>query len=287
MKTLPLLVLALLASMAAFPAEGPRILIVTDMEGVGGIEDPEEQVTPGQRRFEESRRLLTGEVNAAVKGLMEAGAVEVAIWDGHDGSRTLSVADIPPGAQLIQGKPTPADFYLADRSYDGIVFIGQHAMAGTKNGILSHTQSFSVQGIFLNGRPVGELGQVAAIAGYFNIPVIMLSGDQAACDEMTALQPKAETVAVKRLAGKRSALSLSHQRACELITAAAARALKHLGEFVPWRIVGDVEMKIEYYPESPGATAAALTTDRKGYVPKTVVYRGHTVLEAYRQWLGN
>ncbi len=278
-------VLVFFASLA-FSAERPRILIVTDMEGVSGIEDPEEQLTPGQLRFEESRRLLTGEVNAAVAGALQAGAREVVIWDGHDGSRTLSVAHIHPGAQLIQGKPTPADFYLEDRLYDGILFIGQHAMAGTKNAVLSHTQSFSVQGIFLNGRPVGELGQVAAIAGYFNIPVIMLSGDQAACDEMIALQPRAEVVAVKRLVGRRSALSLSHKQACDLITAAATRAVSRIGEFAPWKIEGEVEMKIEYYPESPGATAAALTTEQKRYSAKTVVYRGRTVLEAYQQWLG-
>ena len=283
MKTFPVLVLF---TSLAFSLERPRILIVTDMEGVSGIEDPDEQLTPGQPRFEESRKLLSGEVNAAVAGALAGGAREVVIWDGHDSSRTLSVATIHPGAQLLQGEPTPADFYLEDRLYDGIVFIGQHAMAGTKNAVLSHTQSFGVQGIFLNGRPVGELGQVAAIAGYFNIPVIMLSGDQAACDEMITFQPKAEIVAVKRLAGKRSALSLSHERACSLITAAATRAVRRLGEFVPWKIEGNIEMKIEYYPESPGATAAKLTTEQKSYSAKTVVYRGRTVLEAYQQWLG-
>lgn len=283
MKTIPAL---LLFASLVLSAERPRIFIVTDMEGVSGIEDADEQTTPGQRRFEESRKLLIGEVNAAVKGALAGGAREVVIWDGHDGSRTLTVADIPPGARLIQGKPTPANYYLEDHLYEGIIFIGQHAMAGTKNGVLAHTQSFAVQGIFLNGKPVGELGQVAAIAGYFNIPVIMLSGDQAACEEMLVLQPKAETVAVKRLAGKRSALSLSHDEACSLITAAATRAVRRLGEFVPWKIDGDVELKFEYYPEAPGASAAALTTEQKSYAAKTVVYRGHTVLEAYQQWLG-
>jgi D-aminopeptidase len=103
---------------------------------------------------------------------------------------------------------------------------------------------------------------------------------------MLSLQPKAETVPVKRLAGKRSAVSLSHERACGLITAAATRAVRRLGEFAPWKLEGEVEMKIEYYPESPGATAAALTTEQKRYTAKSVVYRGRTVLEAYQQWLG-
>src|SRR6476659_796502 len=86
---------------------GPRIFVVTDMEGVGGVNNADEQLLPGQRRYEESRRLLTGELNAAVEGALAAGATEVVVWDGHDGSRSLSIEDIHPRARLIQGKPTP------------------------------------------------------------------------------------------------------------------------------------------------------------------------------------
>ena len=177
------------------------------------MNNAEEQLLPGQRRFEESRRLLVGELNAAVEGALKGGAQEVVIWDGHDGSRTLSIDEIHPKAKLIQGRPTPANYYLSDRLYEGIFFVGQHAMSGARAAVLAHSQSFTVQNIFINGKPVGEIGQTAAIAGYFSIPVIMLAGDQAACDELLALQPKAETVAVKRLVGKASTLSLSHAEA--------------------------------------------------------------------------
>ena len=261
----------LCASWAA--AQGPRILIVTDMEGVGGVNNAEEQLLPGQRRFDESRRLLTGEINAAVEGALSAGAAEVVIWDGHDGSRALSIDDIHPRAKLLQGRPTPPDYYLADRLYDGILFVGQHAMAGAAGGVLAHSQSFSVQNIFLNGKAVGEIGQVAAIAGYFSIPVIMLAGDQAACDELLDLQPKAETVAVKRLAGKASTISLSHAEAKKQIADKARRAVGRVREFKPWKIDGPVELKFEYRPQAPATET------------RTVVYRGQTVLEAYEQWL--
>src|SRR6266704_1878769 len=267
-------------------AQKPNFLIVTDMEGVGGVNNADEQLLPGQRRYDESRRLLVGEIDAAIKGLLEAGAGRVVVWDGHDGSRSLSIADIDPAAELLQGRPTPASYYLGDRLYDGIMFVGQHAMAGAKNGVLAHSQSFSVQNIFLNARPVGEIGQVAAIAGYFNIPVIMLAGDQAACEEVLALQPKAETVAVKSLAGKGSTLSLSHAEAKARIEAAARRAVQRLSEFAPWKIQGEVEWKFEYYPESPGTPAPVLSRENKQVSPRTVVYRGATVLEAFEQWLG-
>ncbi len=246
-------------------AQGPRIFIVTDMEGVGGVNNSDEQLLPGQRRYDESRHLLAGEVNATIDGALEAGASQVVIWDGHDSSRSLSVDD--------------------EKLYDGIMFVGQHAMAGTK-GVLSHTQSFSVQNIFLNGQPVGEIGQVAAIAGQFDIPVIMLSGDQAACDEILTLQPRAETVAVKRLVGKASSLSLSHAEARLQIQAAANRAVKRISEFKPWKLQTPVEMKIEYYPGAAGVPAAAFNRgESKQVAPRTVVYRGRTVLEVYQHWL--
>ena len=263
----------LLACSFAFGA-GPRILIVTDMEGVGGVANADEQLLPGQRRYEESRRLLTGEVNSAVDGALAAGASEVVIWDGHDGSRSLSVDEIHPRAKLIQGRPTPANYYMSEKLYDGIFFVGQHAMAGAKDAVLAHSQSYSVKRITLNEKEVGEIGQVAAIAGYFDIPVIMLAGDQAACTEVVDLQPHAITVAVKHLAGKASAISLSHDEAKKQIRLAAQKAVVHLADYKPWKVTGPVELVIEYHPEPQYPSGRILR------------FHGDDVLGAYQEWLG-
>ncbi len=134
----------LLACSAYALAEGPKLLIVTDMEGVGGVNNAEEQLLPGQRRFEESLRILTGELNAAVSAAAAAGASTIVVWDGHDGSRAFALDQLDSRASLIQGRPTPANYYLSDRLYDGVLFIGQHAMAGAKGGVLAHSQSFNV-----------------------------------------------------------------------------------------------------------------------------------------------
>jgi D-amino peptidase len=267
--------LAVLLFASTCPAQGARIFIITDMEGVGGVNDREEQVLPGQRRFPESQRLLTGEINAAVQGAVTAGATEIVIWDGHDGSRSLSIDEIHPAAKLIQGKPTPANYYLAPRLYDGIMFIGQHAMAGTQNGLIAHSQSHSIKRITINGKEAGEIGQIVAIGGYFDIPVIMLAGDQAACDEFLGYQPKAPTVAVKRLAGKASSLSLSHAEARRRIESAAREAVLRVKEFKPWKLAGPVEMVFEFLPQPPERPAG-----------RSVTYRGATVLEAFEAWLG-
>ena len=248
-------------------AEGPKVFIVTDMEGVGGVNNADEQLLPGQRRYEETRRLLNGEVNAAVAGALEAGASEVVIWDGHDGSRSLAIDEIHPRARLIQGSDTPANYYLAEKLYDGIMFVGQHAMAGARDAVLAHSQSFNVKRITLNGSPVGEIAQVAAIAGHFSIPVIMLSGDQAACAEILAIQPEAVTVAVKRLAGSKSSLSLAHADAVRQIEQAADKAVRQIARYKPWKLAGPVVMTIEY-------------------ADRTATYSGRNVLEAYQEWLG-
>jgi len=104
---------------------------------------------------------------------------------------------------------------------------------------------------------------------------------------MLALQPKAETVAVKRLVGKDSTLSLSHAEAKAQIQAAARRAVARIHEFAPWKIEGPVEMKVESFPGTPGVSAAALSkAGEKELAPRTVVYRGRNVLEAYQRWIG-
>ena len=102
----------------------------------------------------------------------------------------------------------------------------------------------------------------------------MLAGDRAACDEMLALQPKAETVAVKQLVGKASTLSLPHGEACARIRVAAKAAVARIKDFKPWKLEGPIELKFEFKP------------DDKQPSGRTVAYTGATVLEAYQQWLG-
>jgi D-amino peptidase len=259
-------------------AQGPRIFMVTDLEGVTGVYSWDEQVMPGQRRFEESRRLLIAEVNAAIQGALEGGASEVVVWDGHDSSRTLSVEDLLPHAKLIQDIRTPGSYYLDEIPCQGLMFVGQHAKAGTPKGLLAHSEDLIVQNMFLNGKTIGEIGQIVALAGYFKVPVIMLTGDQAACDEVREYQPTAETVAVKRMVGTGSALSLSHTEARALIREAARRAVKRLGEFKPWVIEGPVEIRWDFNPEKTKTGEIRQRPSR--------VYRGRNVLEALQEWAG-
>jgi D-amino peptidase len=132
-----------------------------------------------------------------------------------------------------------------DDSFAGLFQVGCHAMAGTLNAFLDHTQSsrswFSYS---LGGREMGEMGQVAAIAGHYGVPTLLVTGDEAACAEAREFFGDIETVAVKRATGRNHASCLHPKRAQELIREAAARAIKSVGELQPFVVEMPAEVKL-------------------------------------------
>lgn len=235
------------AEAPAQPSGGSKVFMITDMEGVSGIFDTDLQCLPNAcPRWAEAHQLQTGEVNAAVDGLMEGGATEVVVWDGHDGSRSLSALDIHPKCRLLTGEPVSPTLDL-DRSYRAMLFIGQHAMAGAKKGILNHSySSLGVQNMWINNRRAGEIGARVMLAGTFGIPVIMLSGDTAACKELRALVPNAECAEVKSGASRGAGYMLPHPAACALIRQTARRAMARISEIQPYAVSGPAEVRVEF-----------------------------------------
>lgn len=255
-----------------------KIFMTTDLEGVDGIFDCELQCDPQKSvRWEESHRLLTEEVNAAVKGLYEGGATDVYIYDGHDSGRSLSVLDVDARVHLLEGRPVSPTAEL-DASYNAFVFIGQHAMASAEKGVLTHTESIEgIQNAWVNGRPTGEIGFFVMMAGQLGIPAIMLSGDTAACREFHELVPEAECAEVKTAVSRTAAWMLSHPAACALITETARRAIQSLPQIKPYKLPGPVEVKIEYTTQ-----ATPLITPREGIERldgRTFIFRGKDIID--------
>ena len=260
-----------------------RVFVITDLEGVDGIFDSELQCIPFQSpRFEESRKLLTGEVNSAVDGLVEGGAVDVVVWDGHDGSRTLSTLDINPRARLIQGRSVSLTEEL-NSSYAAVIFIGQHAMAGAEKGILSHSYSSQgIQNIWVNNKPVGEIGGRVMLAGALGIPVIMLSGDTAACRELHDLVPGAACAEVKSGFSRNAGISLSHPAACALIHSTARDAMQHLEQMRPYTLAGPVEVKVEFTTAGTHSFRSGDGVERLN--DRTWVFRGKNIMDAWTKY---
>jgi D-amino peptidase len=276
------LILGLFAASVFGQAPRPKkVYMETDMEGVSGIFDTNLQCMPGQSpRFEESRKLLTGEINAAVDGLFAGGATEVIVDDGHDGGQTLSVLDINPKCRLIQGRPVPRVF---DSTFCAMVFIGQHPMAGARNGILSHTyDSLNTQNLWINGKPVGELGSTALVAGEFGIPVIMVSGDTAVCKELYEFAPQAECAEVKSGLSRTSGIMLPHPVACKLIYEKAKLAMEHLSEMKPYKIEGPVEIRDENTTRGTNRWSEGNGVHRVD--ERTWVFQGKDFMDAWRKY---
>ncbi len=204
-----------------------KIFMITDMEGVAGVVSFVDQSYPDGRYYDAGKRLVTGEVNAAIDGLLAAGVEETLVWDGH-GAGAIDFEELHPKALLLHGRPSPLWSRLQEviRRYDACVIVGQHAMAGVATSNQNHTQnSHTVDAYRLNGKLIGEIGQLALFMGGLGLPLLFLSGERDACREAEDLVSGITTVAVKEGLGRGSAISLSAQTARQRIRQGIATAV--------------------------------------------------------------
>lgn len=270
---------ALLATCAT--AQSHRsILLITDAEGVAGV-CRQEQTEPTNP---ELQKLLAGEINAAIKGFHRAGGADVVVWDGHDGSRTLSALQIE-GAQLVIGALGPR--MLLERKFSAVAFIGQHARANRERAVMAHSySSLGIQKLLMNGKEVGEIETRAALAGWFHTPVILLTGDTAATEDLHAIVPQAVTVAVKEGLGYYACISENASSAQMRIERGAYEALTKLASIPPYRVEGPVEIIQESTTRSTPAPDAVLPSGIERIGPRTTRFRGKDFLEAWTLWAG-
>jgi D-amino peptidase len=205
-----------------------RVLVVADMEGISGVVNWD-QVSPGHPEYERFRRIMTGDVNAAIKGSIQTGADDVVVTDGHDKGTNLLLEELDARARLNCGEPSPLSMVQGvDAGVTVVMFVGFHARAGSLNAVLDHTWSGKVTNLWLNGRVTGEIGLNAAVCGHFDVPVVMVSGDQTATAEAADLIPGVELAVVKQARGRTSAECLPIEVAHQKIREAAARAISRL-----------------------------------------------------------
>jgi D-amino peptidase len=224
-----------------------KVYILTDMEGISGIV-VREQITPGAAEYERARHLLAGDVNAAVAGCFDAGCTEVVVNDGHDGGFNFPIEAMDPRADYVIGSGRIDSSFGLDGSFDAILLVGFHARAGTPAAIWDHTQSWDTWIRYsINGQELGEIGQEAAIAGHYGVPVAFVSGDRAATEEARALFGDAvEVVAVKDGHTRTSARCIHPQRAQAMIRAGVARALGRPREhYRPFVLTPPLDLTLE------------------------------------------
>ena len=186
-----------------------KIYVNTDLEGISGVYNFKQTREKGSVQNLKACEYFMGDLEAVVRGLRDGGASEVVVLDGH-GNQAVIPELMAPGAKYITGLPRPGAGNLSglDSSFAAMILVGFHAMMGTPDGVLHHTQSSKSENRYWYNRiETGEIGQNAALAGYYGLPVIMVTGDEAACREARQfLGNEIITVPVKKGLSRESAM---------------------------------------------------------------------------------
>jgi D-amino peptidase len=266
-----------------------KVFIVSDLEGVSGVTNPG-QIVGGSPMYDESRRLYTEEMNAAVRGAKAAGATEIVVMDCHGAGGEWDFNSLIPELLdeacdfVVQDSWTEYTAFL-ESGVDAALFVGMHARAGTRLGVMNHTVSGQVwQNLWFNGVLVGETGINAALCGNWGCPVLMVTGDDAACDEARdLLGPSLTTVPVKQGLGARSARNIAPLRARALIEEGASAALADLTAVEPYLPGHPCEIQVEYKnTRAPDALRHRQGVERVS--DRMIVSRADNWWDAWRQF---
>jgi D-amino peptidase len=263
-----------------------QVYISVDMEGVAGVvhEDQTDPIDPRHEgEYNRFRRLMTSEANAAVEGALAAGATRVLVNDSHWLMRNLLAEELHPAAELLSGGPKLRSMVEGiEAGFDAAMFVGYHAMAGTRHAVIDHTYTGIVHQVRLNGRPAGELAINAALAGAYGVPVALVSGDQALAAEATALLGDGvETVVVKHAVGRFAARSVSPAEACRRIRDGATAALRR--KHPPLVLERPVRLEVEF-ALTQMADMAELAPGSVRTGGRTLEYVHQDYTEVFRAW---
>jgi D-amino peptidase len=237
-----------------------KIYISADMEGVVGVVT-QEQLGPSGFEYQRAREFMTDEVKAAIEAAFEAGATEIVVSDSHGNGQNLLIEKLPRNITLVRAFPRPLTMMQGiDETFDGVIFLGYHTSTTNPQGVRAHTMSSAtLADVRLNGVSTPEAGLNAAIAGHFNVPVIMISGDDAIVKEAGALLGGVEGAVVKWAYGFHSARTLMPEAAYELIRQKVKQAIGRIKDFKPYKIKTPVQLDVRFKNYRPSEVLSYLS----------------------------
>jgi D-amino peptidase len=272
-----------------------KVLISADMEGTAGIVDRAHTAIPDRgpltgiqhnaAEYDWARRLMTEEVNAAAAGAFEGGAKDVWITDAHGSMRNLLPLALHRDARYVSGSPkTLCMLEGLDETFGAVLFTGYHGSAGTPASVLAHTYIGIIQDVRLNGVSMGEYGINAAVAGHFNVPVALVSGDNTVVAQAHALLgPDVVGVEVKRGLSTTAAVHLHPEKAREAIRAGAVEAVRRAPRLRPYRVSTPVRLVVDIVgPDLTDLASLLPGVVRAG--PRSVAYDGPDILTMFKAW---
>jgi len=239
--------------------EGLKLYISADMEGLVGVVT-DQQLGPDGFEYAKAREFMTNEVLAAIEAAREMGVTEILVSDSHGNGQNLLIDRLPEDVKVVRSWPRPLMMMEGiDESFDAAIFIGYHAGTTNPDGVRAHTMSSAnLADIRLGGRTMPEAGVSAAIAGHFGVPVIMISGDDAAVEETRALLGDVEGAVVKWNHSFHSATTLTPTAAYRRIGESVKAALGRLGDFEPFVLPEPIALEVTFKNYRPSQLLAYL-----------------------------
>ncbi len=260
----------LFISFSIYAQNGPKILISVDMEGLAGAVT-DAQLGPGGFEYERFRTFMTNEALAAIKGAKSAGAGEILVADSHGNGQNLLIEKFPDDIEIIRSWPRRFHMMAGiDESIDGVMLIGYHASTNNKKGVRAHTfSSARLTDVKINGQSMSEGTWGAIVAGHFGAPIILVTGDNIATQEVKDFTGDVEEVVVKEALSFHSAKTMTPNAAVKLIQAASERAVRRIKDFKPYEISTPVTLDVSFKHYRP--------TEALDYLPVFERTNSHTI----------
>lgn len=249
-RLVPHLFVAALAVIAVPPAEAQRpvkVYISVDMEGIGGVVSSE-QLGPSGFEYQRARKFMTDETLAAIQGARDGGATEIVVSDSHGNGQNILIDELPDDVTIIRSWPRPLMMMEGiDSTFAAAVFVGYHTSTANLKGVRAHTMSSAtLTGVQLNGVEVPEGGMNAAIAGYFGVPVVAVTGDDAAVEEVRKFTGPVEGAVVKRAISFHSAATLTPKAAQALVRERVKAGVEKRASARPYVLRGEVTLDMSF-----------------------------------------
>ncbi len=260
--------------------DGIRVLVLHDMEGLAGQDDPK-SFDFGNDEYPFGQELLAGDINAVVDGLFAGGATEVHVVDGHGSGNPEpdlrgDLLD-PRATRVLRDEPFDTYFDLVEPgAYDAVAVVGMHAKTGSR-GFASHTYTLGMDFI-LNGRSITETELVALSWGRVDVPVVFGSGDDRLAADLVTM-PWIEFVTVKRATSASTAEPRPLGEARADLREGARRAIERISSAKVMKIALPIRTALRAVP--PASLRSLEGVPGIDYADNTVTFVASDLAEAY------
>ncbi len=223
-----------------------KVFISCDFEGISGISSFDE-LRPGHYNFSCARKLLTSELNAVIKGIKDF-TKDIIICDSHALGENVLINELPEYVKVVKGYPRP--FYMLhglDESFTVVFFIGYHAGVGDMFGMMDHSYSGSaIYEVKLNDEYMSEIEINAGLAGHYNVPVGLVSGDSATIKRVKSILRNVETVITKEGISRYAGLMRHPEDVHKELYEKSKKVMKHLDRLEPFKLDYPLHAEIKF-----------------------------------------